>query len=209
ATIAASGTYRVTLNAPVTVNSVTLNNQTATLAIAGTNGNLTIVNSIALQAGALQLVNGGTLSGGTLNNVGGVGVLRFDASPGNTLNGVTIPSVSALDLSQTGSVLQLRGGTQIGAGSLSLGSSSVVYLNQTAATTPGLTFVLGRNSTLSAEGGNAAILGANAAGQVTVSVNPGAGQSATLATNQLGANAATVLLNQGTIQFDSAAAGAT
>lgn len=51
ATIAASGTYRVTLNAPVTVNSVTLNNQTATLAVAGTNGNLTIVNSIALQAG--------------------------------------------------------------------------------------------------------------------------------------------------------------
>lgn len=87
----------------------------------------------------LQLVNGGALSGGTLNNVGGVGVLRFDASTGNTLNGVTIPNVSALDLSQTGSVLQLRGGTQIGAGSLTLGSSSVVYLNQTAATTPGLT----------------------------------------------------------------------
>src|SRR5438128_1496327 len=44
ATIATSGTYTVSLNAAVAVNSVTLNNATATLALTS-GGNLTIVNS--------------------------------------------------------------------------------------------------------------------------------------------------------------------
>jgi hypothetical protein len=208
ATIATTGTYIVTLSQPpagVTVDSLTLNNPTATLLISS--DVLNVVNNTSLLGGVLQL-SSGTLAGGTLSNAGGNGVVRFDSGT-NILNGVAIPNPAVLDLTPANSVMQLRGGTQIGPGNVTFGQGSAVYLNQTAATSSGLSFVLARNNILSAEGGNVATLGAATAQTVTVSVNPGAFQSTTLATNQLGANAATVLLNQGTIQFDSASANAT
>src|SRR5207248_2257142 len=87
---------------------------------------------------------------------------------------------------------------------------SLLYLNQTTPTASGASFTLGgNNARLSAEGGNTATLGAATPQTVTVTVNPGAFGNAFLSTNILGNNPATVLLNQGTIQFDPAAANAT
>jgi hypothetical protein len=155
--------------------------------------------------GSITLFNGGTITGGTIT---AAGTAKIQAN-GNTnaLVGVTLPA-SALDLSPASSLVQLRGGTTLTAGALSLGNGSALYINQRATTQAGLSFTLGRSAFLTAEGGNTVTLSANP-GTPTVTVNPGSNSTANLATNQLGANAATTLVNQGTIQFDPSITNAT
>ncbi|HEY1381044.1 MAG TPA: hypothetical protein VGF55_29870, partial [Gemmataceae bacterium] len=203
ASIAAPGTYTVTLNSAVTVSSLTLNGAGATLDLSG--GGLTVVDSATLTAGVLRL-DSGTINGGTFGGTGGV--IRFDSSPNNILNGVTIANPGILDLSPAGSRVQLRGGTALGPGAVAVGTSAFVHLNQVT-TASGASFVLGNNAFLTAEGGGAATLGATTLDVVTVTVNPGAFQAANIRTNLLGAAAGTVLVNRGTIRFDPAATNAT
>src|SRR5207249_4016826 len=77
----AAGTYTVTLNSPITVTNLTMNDASATLNVTGST--LSIVGGTTLTAGVFQLSNG-TLMGGTIN--GTSGVMRFSGSANNVLN---------------------------------------------------------------------------------------------------------------------------
>ena len=78
---------------------------------------------------------GGTITGGTITATGTAKMLA-NSSSSNALVGVTLPA-SALDLSAAASLVQLRGGTTLTPGVVPVGSSSAVYINQTAATQSG------------------------------------------------------------------------
>src|SRR4051794_23543445 len=62
---AIGGSYTVTLNGPVTVNSLTLNSPNATFRHDA--GTLTLLNGAQISGGAFQLVGGTIAGGGTIN----------------------------------------------------------------------------------------------------------------------------------------------
>jgi hypothetical protein len=187
-----AGSYTVTLNAPVTVSGLTLNNATATLAVTS-GGTLTVVNNATLAAGALQLT-GGTLSGGSYVSTGGV--IRANSSGSNILNNVVLGSAGVIDLSPASSFLRLEGTTALPAGGYTIGGLSTLVFNQPATLT-GVALTLGASgASVYADGGNTVTIGG------TSSVTVGAASAFnTLGTNRLSTNAATVLANQGTIGF--------
>src|SRR5438874_4640821 len=190
----AAGMYTVTLNSPIAVTNLTMNDASATLN--ATSSTLTIVNNLTLTAGVIQL-SSATIVGGTLN--GTAGVMRFSGSTNNILNGVTVANSAMIDMSQNGSLLQLQGGTSLAAGTYTLGQGSVLYLNQTSTIGSGVNIAMARLTTLSAEGGHIVTLAAGSTVTVLGS------QQATIGTGFLGAVPNTVLVNQGTIQFDPGA----
>ena len=107
ATIAAAGTYTVTLNTAVSLNKLTLNAAGAT--VDHTAGTLTMAPGgvITIQTGAYRL-NGGTISGGTIQQTGSNG-LHFTSSTTNALDGVTV--LGDLNLTEGSfSRLQIRNG---------------------------------------------------------------------------------------------------
>src|SRR5262245_51935223 len=192
-----AGTYTVTLNSPVTVSNLTINNATATLAVTS-GGTLTVVNNATLTAGVLQLT-GGTLSGGSYSSNGGV--IRPNGNSNNILSNVMLGSAGVLDLSQASSFVRLEGTTALPAGGYTIGGSSTLVFNQPATLT-GVALTLGGNvASIFADGGNTVTIGPTSS--VTVGT---AAVSNTLGVNRLAATAATVLANLGTVGF---AAGAT
>jgi hypothetical protein len=127
ATIAAAGTYTVTINSSVAANSLTIDDAGAT--VADTNGGtLAIGSSLAITAGTFVLGPGSTLSGGTVS-LGNAGVF---VAEGGTLSGVTFEGL--LDLSAAGATLygmgnltfEGTGGT--GAGSINLTGNGAAFL---------------------------------------------------------------------------------
>src|SRR5450432_1660789 len=84
-TIAASGTYTVTISDNEAAHSLTLNDAGATVVIgAGNNNTFTVGSTLALTAGTLQLNQGSTIVGGTLSATGGSFLWN-----GGELSGVT------------------------------------------------------------------------------------------------------------------------
>ncbi len=193
----AAGTYTVTLNTSVTVSDLILNAAGATLSISGET--LNIVSNATLTAGTIQM-NAGTISGGTFSTGGGV--IQFNNSLSNVLNGVTLGSASVINLSAANSDVQLTGGTVLPAGTYALGASSAIFFNQTA-TTAG-DFTLANGAALTAEGGNTASF----SGSISVAT---ANATATLLANRLGLTngANSTFASTGTIGFAAGATNAT
>src|SRR5262249_15629727 len=142
-----AGAYTVTLNSPITVSNLTMNGVGAGLNIS--TATLNIVNSTMLTAGVIQL-SSGTIAGGTITTTGGR--IQPNASAVNFLSGVSV-AVGALDMATVVSRLQLAGGTNFsGAGTLTLGPTSSIYLSETVTLTQGVNFTLASSSLLSADG---------------------------------------------------------
>jgi hypothetical protein len=89
ATIAVAGKYTVTIAAPATANSLTVNDSTATVL---DNSTLSLAGSLALTAGTFTLGSSGSVVGGTLS-AGTGGVYTF---AGGTLSGVVYQGALAL-----------------------------------------------------------------------------------------------------------------
>ena len=199
ATIAAAGTYTVTLNTAISLNNLTLNAAGAT--VDHTSGVLTMAPGgvINIQAGAYRL-SGGTISGGTIQQTGSNG-LQFTSSSG-TLDGVTVRGT--LDLSGTSNRVRVINGltllTQAGAapGAVNLtGNSSILTFDGAAASwtqtfdnaTLTMGTAAGNQGNVTVERGGNLTLGAGAVVQ-------GTGEFGTTVFLAGGANA---LINQGTM----------
>ncbi len=122
ATIAAGGTYTVTLNSAVLLNNLTINAAGATLA--QTANTLTIASGgiVNILAGTYRFV-GGTLEGGTVQEATGTSLAFANAT--NTLDGVTVKG--------TVNVADVGGGT----GGLEVGPNGLIVLTQAGAS-PGV-----------------------------------------------------------------------
>ncbi len=95
---ATGAAYTVTLSAPVTINNLTLNSDTATLLLqsGGTTPQLTVAGELNLEAGLLT-ASGSSLTVGTLT---GSGAIDFDGNASNNL--LTTPTIGANILVRTG-----------------------------------------------------------------------------------------------------------
>jgi hypothetical protein len=114
-----AGTYSVTLNSNITLDTLTLNN--ANLNFTQSSNTLTIINNLTLTSGVYNL-QGGIISGGTISQSGGV--LRPNFNSSNQLSGVTI-NAGVLDLSSQQSYVQLTGGSNFGSTTtVNVGSAS-------------------------------------------------------------------------------------
>ncbi len=142
ATIAAAGTYIVTINSSVAANSLTINDANATLADTS-GGTLAINTTLAIAAGTFSLGTGSTLSGGTVS-LGSAGVF---AAAGGTLNGVTYQGV--LNLSTASAILYGKGNLTFegtggtGAGTINLTGSDAALLYSGSGTLNGATINIG------------------------------------------------------------------
>ena len=144
--IDAAGTYTVTLNSPITVSNLTMNDASATLTVSSTRSS--IVNSTTLTAGIIQL-SGGTIMGGTMTSAGGR--LTATNSFSNNLSGVTIGS-GVLDLASSFSRLQLTNGSNFsGPGTVALANGSQLFLNEGVTIPSGTVFTLTGGTSLSAD----------------------------------------------------------
>ena len=132
ASIAAAGTYTVTLDTQVTISNFTLNNATATLNVTG-GLSLAGGGTANLTAGTLSL-NGGTLSGGTWSGAPGSIAVNTGTISGATMNANLIAMTngfSSLTLTNgttftSGSTLTLAfGSVALGAGQTSLGNVAI------------------------------------------------------------------------------------
>ncbi len=140
-TIAAAGTYIVTINSSVAANSLTINDASATVADTS-GGTLAISTTLAITAGTFSLGSGSTLSGGTVS-LGSSGVF---AAAGGTLNGVTYQGV--LDLSAGNALLYAAGGLTVksaggGSGTIDLTGDQAALIYTGTATLDNVTVDIG------------------------------------------------------------------
>jgi len=120
ATIAAPGSYTITLSAPVTIGTLTLNDTSATLQNSST---LTTTGGVVMQAG--------TLNGGTYAVTGGTSAMSLAGSGySGTLNGVTLNG--SLDITGNSAAVYFNGLT----------------VNNTAGSGPGVINVTGSSASL-------------------------------------------------------------
>jgi hypothetical protein len=122
ATIAAAGTYTVTINGAVAANSLTIDDVAVQVKDAA-GGTLSLTKALSVTAGTITLNSDAVIAGGTIS-LGNAGV--FSAN-GGTLSGVTYEGALALGASQSlavdaGLTLTRAGGS--GAGSVSLASGA-------------------------------------------------------------------------------------
>ncbi len=192
-TIAAPGTYAVTINASQAAQSLTLNNKTASVQ---DNSLLTLGGPLTLTAGNFLLNGGGTIKGGTIVMAGGSLI-----AAGGTLDGVTVKGVLALG--STGNTLTAKNTLTLtdaagtGAGTLNItGAGAIFSVAQGSFNIDKATINLGSTSgdtfqTVGAPGTTSTatlgpLLNLNQTGQfATLSISPQVGDS---------------LVNQGTLR---------
>src|SRR5271167_1141050 len=101
ATISVAGGYTVSLTSAVTINSITLGDTSATLAIADPSGTETVTGDL-VNSGTLN-VDAGSTAGGTTLTIGGSLINSGTANIGN--GNLSVPTtVSAAALSNTGTI---------------------------------------------------------------------------------------------------------
>jgi fibronectin-binding autotransporter adhesin len=195
--IDAAGTYTVTLNSPIGITNLTMNDASATLQVTGST--LTIVNSTTLTAGVIQLTSG-TIMGGMMTSTGGRLAPSFSTG---TLSGVNL-GLNVLDMS--GGRVALTNGTNFtgGPGTITLGSSSQIFVAEAATIPSGTIFALGNSSSVSADGGFTATLDAATTDTVTINV---LGSNAAIGGGFQNSAANSILINKGRVQFDPATVG--
>ena len=141
ATIAAAGTFTVTIDSSVAADSLTINDAGAT--VADTNGGtLAITDTLAINAGTFLLGAGSTLSGGTVS-LGSSGIFVAD---GGTLSGVTFQGT--LNLNAANASLYAAGDLNVeaadgGSGTINLTGNEAALIYTESATLDNVTVDLG------------------------------------------------------------------
>ena len=120
AVINVAGSYTVTLNTNITVESLLLNSTNAT--VNQTTGIFSATAGLTLSAGAFQM-SGGTISNTTVNVTGGT--LLIAANGGNLLSGVTVNG--DLNLNTTSAQTKIAGGTTFTQAHLAANASSLGF----------------------------------------------------------------------------------
>jgi hypothetical protein len=141
-TIAATGTYKVTISTAEAASSLTLNAAGATLS---DNDTLTIGSTLTVSAGTFALGSSGDLLGGTLK-VGTQGHVQFG---GGTLTGVTTQGPLVFGASQAVFIaggLHAEGASGTGSGTINLSAGSDTIYVQDSETLDNTTLTLGSGS---------------------------------------------------------------
>jgi hypothetical protein len=116
ATVAVAGKYTVAINSAVAVNSLTINDASATVADTGS-GTLSLTTTLAVTAGTFSLGSGATVLGGTVS-LGSSGVFL---ATGGTLSAATYQGTLTLTAANA-SLFLANSGTFAGAGGSGVGS---------------------------------------------------------------------------------------